>query len=458
VRSFRAVAAAVCSLGGLVFGYDLGALSATGPSLRQQFHLSPLLFGLTVAASLWGTVCGSIAAGRIADRIGRPRLVGICAALYLTAALTLSLAMSSWLLLLCLRFLCGAAIGGFTVGCPLYLAEIAPRPLRGLFVGSFQLQVGIGVVLAFAVGAVGRHLIPHAFYWRLCLGLGALPAALLILLLRYMSPSPHSLSHQHRWEEADRAADRLAFSENEWPRNRAAGSEGSVPQSQQRLFSRKYLRPILLATSIAVFNQLSGVNVLLLYLLDVLSSAGFNELLSHRYTVWISALNLTITLLSMSCVDKFGRRPLLLIGSFGMAICLFWLGVSIPHHVRPFWYVIILIAYNGFFAFSQGTVVWVYLSELFPFGVRGSGQGYATTVHWIASATLILAFPVLQRATPSRGFYFFAIMMIVQMFVIHFWYPETKGTALGYVNSERINCVDDPYSSPPHKSRAQAGN
>ncbi len=426
------LAAGVCSLGGLIFGYDLGALSAVAPSLRQAFHLSPMLFGLTIAASLFGTVCGSILAGRIADRIGRNTLIGGCAALYLLAAgtLILPIAASSWGLLLGLRFVCGLTIGGLTVGCPLYLAEIAPRALRGRFVGAFQLQVGTGVLLAFAIGAAATRFAAGSVYWRLCLGLGALPAATLLLLLRYMTPSPRWLASSGRWEDARVAADRLCLSDSEWRLDSASIRKSGAIQGE-RLFSRKYRRPLLLATSIAVFNQLSGVNIILFYLLDVLSSAGLTDLLSHRYTVFISGFNLATTILSMACVDRFGRKPPLLIGSFGMAICLISLGLTIPHHMQPICYLILLVAYDGFFAFSQGTIVWIYLSELFPFGVRGAGQGYGTTVHWIANALLVLAFPALQRAAPAHGFYFFAAMMILQIGVILLWYPETKGIALG---------------------------
>ena len=170
----RIIAAMVCSLGGLVFGYDLGALSTAAPSLRQTFHLSPLHFGLTVASSLWGTVCGSVAAGRIADRTGTPRLVSACATLYLVAAAAVfsPLLTRHWVLFLSLRFLCGLAIGGFTVGCPLYLAEMSPALLRGLFVGSFQLQVGIGILLAFATGVAETHLFGGGLYWRVPFELG----------------------------------------------------------------------------------------------------------------------------------------------------------------------------------------------------------------------------------------------------------------------------------------------
>ena len=199
----------------------------------------------------------------------------------------------------------------------------------------------------------------------------------------------------------------------------------------QRLFVRSNTRLILLATSIAVFNQLSGVNVLLLYMLEILASAGVKFSLGHQYTVLVSGLSLATTMLGMTFVDRVGRKPLLYLGSFGMAVCLLALGFEIPRHAAPMLYLSILVAYNAFFAFSQGTVVWVYLSELFPPGLRGSGQGYGSTVHWIANAVLISIFPSMQHASSVRVFYLFALMMILQIVVVWVWYPETRGTALG---------------------------
>jgi MFS family permease len=404
----------VGSLGGFVLGFDLGALSAATQSLKSQLGLSPWAFGLTISASIWGTVAGAILAGRLATRIWQLNLISGCALLYALAAAGIAAPVpAKWPLVLAMRFLCGIAIGGFTVGCPLYLSEVAPIHLRGRVVGAFQLQVSAGVIAAFAVGAVCVHLAHAEAAWRWILGLAALPAAALLFILRsFNGPA------------------RLEFGGDPIRSVVRALSE-TTPCPAQKLFVRRNFRLILLATSIALFNQLSGVNVLLVYMVQILASGGVEFSLGHQYAVLISILSLATTMLGMAFVDRLGRKPLLYLGSLGMAACLLGLGFAIPGHYPPLVYVSIFVAYNACFAFSQGTVVWVYLSELFPSGLRGAGQGYGATVLWIANAALISIFPGMQHLSSVTVFYFFVFMMVLQVVIIWFWYPETRGTALG---------------------------
>lgn len=412
------------SLGGFVFGYDLGAISSATQSLRSQFHLSPAAFGMTISFSLWGTVGGSLLAGRWADRVGRRKLIAACAVIYALGAFGTTVPVPfEWSFVLAMRFLCGAAIGGFTVGCPLYLAELAPIELRGRLVSLFQLQVGAGVVVAFASGALFARLYAQEIAWRWCLGSGVVPATVLLFMVSSMSKS------------------RPGFGERTGAKNPSViPAFPHIPgaSNHQRLFCRGNLRLILLATSIAAFNQLSGVNIVLLYMLDILSSAGIGLATGHEYTVLISSLSLLTAALGMAYVDRAGRKPLLYIGSAGMAVCLVSLGVVIPYHLGPALYLLILIAYNFFFSFSQGTVVWVYLSELFPPGIRGAGQGYGSFVHWIMNAALVLVAPILQHASSDGIFYLFASMMALQIGVIWRWYPETRGTTLGSFATQSV--------------------
>ena len=411
------VAVFVGSLGGFIFGFDLGAVSAATQSLRDQFNLSPWTFGLTISASLWGTVAGAIFTGRFADRVDRRELIACCSFLYAVAAISIGMPFPlRWSFVLAMRFLCGVAIGGFTVGCPLYLSEIAPISMRGRAVSVFQVQVSVGVIVAFSVGAVCAHLGTSGSVWKWILGIGSLPAVALLLFVRFMpgiGGGPFASGRDNNTLTGQTLSDTHDRS------------------SQKRLFVRRNARLILLATSVAVFNQLSGVNVLLLYMLEILASAGVDLSLGHSYTVLISGLSLATTLLGMAFVDRWGRKALLYLGSAGMAACLLTLGLTIPRHFYPLTYLSILVTYNAFFALSQGTVVWVYLSELFPPGLRGVGQGYGATVHWIANAILIAVFPTLQHTSSVSLFYIFALMMVLQIVVIWLWYPETAGTVLG---------------------------
>jgi MFS family permease len=277
------IAGLICSIGGTVFGYDLGALSAVSQSLRSEFSLSPSTYGFTIAASLWGTVVGSMFAGYIAVCFGGRTLIASCALIYAMATTAIAFFGSAdWGIVLALRFLCGIAIGGLTVGCPLYLSQIAPSEQRGKFIAWFQVQVGIGVVLGFAIGYVAAHLEPLALYWRVCFGFGAIPPAILLLFLHRMPEGAHRFdrkSSQYRernpkWLSEDKISSKIR-----------TGTE-----RDGKLFRRRNLRPLLLATSLALFNQLSGVNILLLYLLDVLSNTGANFLQSHRSTLVIAIL------------------------------------------------------------------------------------------------------------------------------------------------------------------------
>jgi len=206
----------------------------------------------------------------------------------------------------------------------------------------------------------------------------------------------------------------------------------NIEQSQatEKLFTRKYAFPIFLAVSIGIFNQLSGINVILYYLNQIFEYAGFNKVSGNLQAVAIGATNLLFTMIAMSVIDKLGRKTLLLVGSVGTAVCL--AGVSIifftgQHQNLLVW---LLVGYIAFFAFSQGAVIWVYLSEVFPNSVRAKGQSLGSFSHWFMNAGISLIFPVVAHASGAYPFVFFSVMMVVQFFVVLLVYPETKGLSL----------------------------
>jgi MFS family permease len=201
-------------------------------------------------------------------------------------------------------------------------------------------------------------------------------------------------------------------------------------QAAEKLFSRKYRFPIFLAVSIGMFNQLSGINAILYYLNDIFAQAGFTKVSGNLQAVAVGATNLLFTLIAMSVIDRIGRKTLLLIGSVGTAACL--AGVSVifftQHHQSTL--IWLLIGYIAFFAFSQGAVIWVYISEVFPNSVRAKGQSLGSFSHWFMNALISGIFPLMAATSGAYPFVFFAIMMVVQFFVVLFVYPETKGFTL----------------------------
>jgi nitrate/nitrite transporter NarK len=206
--------------------------------------------------------------------------------------------------------------------------------------------------------------------------------------------------------------------------------EAESGASHDHLFTRRYSLLIFLAVSIGFFNQLSGINAILYYLNDIFRSAGFSSVSADVQAVVIGAVNLVATLLGISLIDKVGRRTLLLVGAAGTALCLAGVAVVFHTNTHPGLVLPLLMAFIAFFAISQGAVIWVYLSEVFPTNVRSKGQGLGSSSHWLMNAAIATAFPVIAAHSRAAPFWFFAGMMVVQFVVVLTVYPETKGQTL----------------------------
>jgi SP family arabinose:H+ symporter-like MFS transporter len=322
-------------------------------------------------------------------------------------------------------------VGGSSVLGPMYIAEIAPAKLRGRLVGVFQFNVVLGILVAYFSNYVISLLRFGASEWRWELGVTALPAALFFVMLFTIPRSPRWLVKKGRVAEA-RTVLQLTGDENyEHDLQEIVASIGEEhSQASEKLFSRKFAFPIFLAVSIGMFNQLSGINAILYYLNDIFGHAGFSKVSGNLQAVAIGATNLLFTMIAMSVIDRLGRKTLLLVGSVGTAACL--AGVSIifftGHHQSLL--VWLLVGYIAFFAFSQGAVIWVYLSEVFPNSVRAKGQSLGSFSHWFMNAAISLIFPLMAASSGAYPFVFFALMMVLQFFVVLFVYPETKGLSL----------------------------
>jgi MFS transporter, SP family, arabinose:H+ symporter len=426
----------VAGLGGLLFGFDTAVISGTTAALTQQYQLSPKFLGITVASALWGTVIGSMLAGIPGEKFGRRDSLRIMALLYMISGLGCALAWN-WSSLVAFRFAGGLGIGGSSVLGPMYIAEIAPARLRGRLVGVFQFNVVFGILLAyFSNYLIGRQVL-GATEWRWELGVTAIPAALFLFMLFGIPRSPRWLAKKGRSDEA-LATLQLIGEENYKQALQDITESIQVEQRQagEALFTRNHLFPIFLAVSIAMFNQLSGINAILYYLNDIFAYAGFSKLSGSLQAVAIGSTNLLFTAIAVSVIDKLGRKTLLLVGSIGTAVCLAGVATIFFTGHRQGWLVWLLVGYIASFAFSQGAVIWVYLSEVFPNNVRAKGQSLGSFTHWIMNALISGIFPLMAASAGGYPFVFFSAMMVLQFFVVLFIYPETKGISLEAMQRE----------------------
>jgi len=420
----------VAALGGLLFGFDTAVIAGTTHALTETYHLSPESLGLTVAAALWGTVVGAMFAGIPGDRFGRRDSLRAMAVLYLVSAVGCAFAWG-WSSLVFFRFIGGLGIGGSSVLGPMYIAEIAPAKWRGRLVGFFQFNVVFGILLAyfsnFVIGLQGFG----AAEWRWKLGVSGIPAALFLLMLFGIPRSPRWLVKKRRVPEA-RDVLRLTGEEDFEVelQDIVASIDAEHGHGDEPLFSRKYRLPIFLAVSIAMFNQLSGINAVLYYLNDIFMHAGFSKVSGDLQAVAVGGANLLFTILAMSVIDRIGRKTMLLVGSVGTAVCLAGVAAIFVMNRHENLLVWLLVGFIASFGFSQGAVIWVYLSEVFPTRVRAKGQSLGSFTHWFMNALISGTFPRLAAASSSAPFMFFSAMMALQFFVVLFTYPETKGVTL----------------------------
>jgi len=421
----------VAALGGLLFGFDTAVIAGATSALTTAFQLTPSGLGLTVSIALWGTVVGALLASIPGDRYGRRDSLRVMAIFYLVSALGCAFA-TNWYALIFFRFIGGLAIGGSSVLGPMYISEIAPAKWRGRLVGLFQFNVVAGILLAYLSNyLVGLALQGSAVEWRWKLGISALPAALFFVMLFGIPRSPRWLARKGRIAEARSVLESIG-EENIDSELRAMNEafELEKREGQERLFTARNRLPLFLAFSIAIFNQFSGINAILYYLNDIFARAGFSKVSSDIQAVAIGGTNLLFTMLAMSIIDRVGRRTLLLVGAVGTAICLagaaaiFWTG---RHEGLLVW---LLIGFIASFAFSQGAVIWVYLSEIFPTAVRARGQSLGSSTHWIMNALISWTFPIIATYSKAAPFVLFSGMMVLQFFVVLFFYPETKNIVL----------------------------
>ncbi|MCL4538764.1 MAG: sugar porter family MFS transporter [Bacteroidetes bacterium] len=422
-------ATVVSALGSLLFGFDTAVISGTTKFISQYFSLSDTTLGITVSMALWGTVLGSIVVGKPGDLFGRRAMLFVTAAIYLVSAVGCAVA-SGWYTLLVFRFLGGIAIGAASVMAPMYIAEISPARLRGRLVAVSQFNIVIGILMAFFSNYLLVGVGPDN--WRWMFGVVAIPSALFFVLLFIVPESPRWLVKMGRPEEARGVLEGVG-AENIESELEDIMRSLKEEHGTTRLMQKKYAFVIMLATMFAFFAQMSGINVIMYYAPMIFEKAGASTSSAMLQAIAVGVTNLIFTILAMFLIDKLGRRPLLMIGAVGMFISL--AGAALHYYdgnlVSDTAMVVSVLGFVAFFAFSQGAVIWVFLSEIFPNRIRSKGQALGSFVDWIVNAVIGLLFPLaLTNFGGGDVFMFFAVLMIPFFFFVLKVMPETKGKSL----------------------------
>jgi sugar porter (SP) family MFS transporter len=441
--------ALIAALGGLLFGFDTAVISGAEGILKELFADRYLAFsgflgtgsfwhGFTVASALIGTIVGALIFGKPADRHGRRKILFFLGALYFISAIGSALSWG-WSSFVIFRFIGGLAVGGSSVVAPMYNAEISPAKFRGRMVALTQFNVVFGIMLAFLSNYLIKSMDLGAITWRLMFGIEAFPALAFFLLLFLNPRSPRWLIGKGLVEEARSVISKLGSDTGDVEAEiteiqKSLHSEKE--NTRETLFQAKYLRPIMLAVAIAMFNQLSGINALMYYAPRIFQMAGFGESASMLSSVGVGFVMVIFTMAAMLIIDHFGRKKLMLVGSIGYIISLgvtAWTFYQNGDNFSDAGSTVVLVSLLVFIAahaFGQGAVIWVFISEIFPNKVRARGQALGSFTHWFMAACVSWTFPIFAEASGGHIFTFYAICMVGQLLWVLFRMPETKGIPL----------------------------
>ncbi|MGW7574944.1 sugar porter family MFS transporter [Streptomyces sp. NPDC054765] len=431
-RGALTTVAGTAALGGLLFGFDTGIISAALLYIREDFGLGTFGQQAVVSILLVGAIVGALTAGQLLDRIGRKKALFALAVVFTLAALSCAAAPSVGLLMIG-RFVLGLAVGASSVAVPVYVAEIAPPTSRGRLVSLYQLLVGVGIFVSYLVG----YAFSNGGHWRWMLGVAALPSVIMLAGVARLPESPRWLVTRGRDEEARTALARLHAEEDI---DRAlqefhSGSEPETKVSYRDLFRPRFRRAVLLGMAVAAANQLVGVNAVVYYAPTLLVKAGLGASASLLSSVGIGIAIVVFTTLAVLCVDKVGRRPLLLSGMATVVASLVFIGCVylLPERdgVTGPLLVTGLILYIAAFSASLGISIWIINSEIFPTAIRGKAASLGSLTLWVLDLVIALTtLTLFQLLTPQGLFWLFAVFGTVGFVVLYRHLPETKNRSL----------------------------
>ena len=420
----------IAALAGFLFGFDTVVISGADQQLQQLWGTSDLFHGTFIMSmALWGTVLGAVFAGFPTARFGRKNTLIAIGVLYFISAVGSGLATHPYVFSF-FRFIGGIGVGASTIAAPTYIAEIAPANERGRLVALYQFNIVFGILIAFFSNYLLQNV--GSAPWRWMVGVEALPALVYLLGIWSIPKSPRwVLTHQGNVEEANNLRSQLNYP----PFSTAEIAAIKTPKqdiSSERLFTKKYRFPLLLAFLVAFFNQFSGINAFLYYAPRIFETAGLGANTALLSSVGIGVTNLIFTLLGLYLIDRLGRKTLLHIGSYGYIISLSLVGLAFLQEWEGLFIPFFLFLFIAAHAIGQGAVIWVFISEIFPDHLRAHGQAFGCSVHWVLAALITLLMPVVLGlfSNPGIVFVFFAVMMVFQLLFVLLLMPETKGIPL----------------------------
>ena len=412
-------------LGGLLFGLDVAVISGAEQAIQKLWGLSDWLHGTAIAMALYGTAFGAALGNIPANKIGRKKTLIWIGVLFFVTSLGAAMSTNVYLFMF-FRFLSGLSIGASSVVAPVYISEIAPPKYRGRMVISFQLNVVCGILVAYFSNYLLQG-VGGTNDWRWMLGVVAIPSLVFSTMMLFTPETPRWLV---LYKKDDEAAKRVLALTGESSDHLIEEIKASVNTVKSALFSKQFLRPLILSFLIAAFNQLSGINAIIYFAPKVFEMAGIARSGALLSTVGIGLVNLTFTLAGWYMIDRFGRRTLMYIGSFGYILSLSLIAFTFnsTDHSMIVYYIFLFIAAH---AIGQGAVIWVFISEIFPNSVRASGTSFGSLTHWVFAALITQIFPFFATNVPGAFIFgFFAIMMVLQLLFVWRMMPETKGVAL----------------------------
>ncbi|MCD2324193.1 sugar porter family MFS transporter [Sphingomonas sp. IC-56] len=446
---------AVATIGGLLFGYDSGAVNGTQPGLKAAFALDDAGLGFTVGSLLIGCFIGAFFAGTLADRLGRRNVMRLSAILFLGGAIVQGLAHDHTLFVIA-RIIGGMAVGAASVLSPAYISEVAPANIRGRMTTVQQIMIITGLTAAFFVNyylAAAAGSSTSIFWgdieaWRWMYLMQAIPAAVFLIALFFIPESPRYLVSKRRNEEALHVLTRLYGATEgglKLAEIQASFSSDHRPRLADVLTPGGFLgvRPIVWAGLVlAVFQQLVGINVIFYYGATLWQAAGFTENDSLIINIISGGISILACFVTIGLVDKIGRKPLLLIGSAGMTVTLFIMVYAfstgtiegatlvLPGSMGQV-AVAAALAYSAFFNISWGPVMWVMLGEMFPNQMRGSALAVCGFAQWFANYLVAQSFPVMLASLGlATSYSFYAICAAISFFLVQKFIKETKGKEL----------------------------